>query len=141
MVLLVHTAYGGQSRMSAVFTTHRALKIPTFTAPNPPAQPCGSVFRDESVGRLGEKPRQGEVVLMEKNTQDELKAHLMATSEEFRSLAERHAEYHKQLEQLEAKPHLTLEDEAEEQRLKKQKLRLKDQMNEILARYRAQRVA
>ncbi len=77
---------------------------------------------------------------MEKN-QDELKAHLMATNEEFRSLAETHAAYHRQLEAIEAKPHMTLEDEVEEQRLKKQKLRLKDQMNEILARYRTQQVA
>jgi hypothetical protein len=72
---------------------------------------------------------------------EELKAHLMATSDEFRSLAQQHAQYHKQLEELEAKSHLTLEDEVEEQRLKKQKLRLKDQMNEILARSRAQQVA
>jgi len=74
-------------------------------------------------------------------SQEELKAHLMATNEEFRSLAEKHAAYHSQLEAIEAKPHMTLEDEAEEQRLKKQKLKLKDQMNEILARYRAQQVA
>jgi len=80
------------------------------------------------------------VVLMEKN-QDDLKAHLMATNEEYRSLAEKHAEYHKQLEAIETKSHMTLQDEEEESRLKKQKLHLKDQMNEILARYRTQRVA
>jgi len=72
---------------------------------------------------------------------EELKAHLMATNDEFRSLAEQHAQYHKLLEALEAKSHLTLEDEVEEQRLKKQKLRLKDQMNQILAHSRAQQVA
>jgi uncharacterized protein YdcH (DUF465 family) len=75
------------------------------------------------------------------NNQDDLKAHLMATDEEYRSLAEKHAEYHKLLEAIEAKSPLSLEDEIEEQRLKKQKLRLKDQMNEIVARYRTQRVA
>jgi uncharacterized protein YdcH (DUF465 family) len=75
------------------------------------------------------------------NNQDELKAHLMATDEEYRSLAEQHAHYHKQLEAIEAKSPMSLEDEAEEQRLKKKKLRLKDQMNEILARYRTQHVA
>jgi uncharacterized protein len=84
--------------------------------------------------------RTRKVVLMESN-QDELKAHLMATNEEYRSLAERHAEYHKQLEAIEAKSPLSLEDEVEEQRLKKQKLRFKDQMNQILAQYRTQRVA
>ena len=72
---------------------------------------------------------------------EELKAHLMATDQQFRSLAEDHARFHKQLEQIEAKTHLTSEDEAEEIRLKKQKLRLKDQMNAILARHRAQQVA
>jgi uncharacterized protein YdcH (DUF465 family) len=78
---------------------------------------------------------------MENNTQDELKAHLMATSEEFRALASRHSQYHKLLEELEAKPHLSEEEQVEEQRLKKQKLRLKDEMNQILARSRAQHVA
>ena len=78
---------------------------------------------------------------MENNTQDELKAHLMATSEEYRTLASQHAQFHKELEQLEAKAHLSDQEQVEEVRLKKQKLRLKDQMNEILARYKAQHVA
>jgi len=72
---------------------------------------------------------------------EELKAHLMATDEHFRDLAEQHSRFHKQLEEIEAKPHLTLEDEAEEIRLKKQKLRLKDEMNALMARHRAQQVA
>ncbi len=75
---------------------------------------------------------------MENNTQDEIKAHLMATSEEFRALASQHARLHRQLEELEAKHHLTDQEQMDEVRLKKQKLRLKDQMNEILARSRAQ---
>ena len=85
-------------------------------------------------------PHKGEKHLME-NTQDELKAHLMKTDEEFRRLAEQHAQYHKQLEALEAKPHLTPEEEMEEHRLKKLKLRLKDRMNAIIGRNRAQNVA
>ena len=92
-------------------------------------------------GYGGAAPTTRKVALMEMNTKDELKAYLMATHEEFRALAESHAQYHKLLEQLEAKEHLTLEDEVEEQRLKKQKLRLKDQMNQIMARHRAQQVA
>src|SRR5256885_17248304 len=104
-----------------VTTAHRARHIPTI--------------------RLGvDLTNQGER-LMENNTQDELKAHLMATSEEYRTLASQHAQYHKQLEELEAKSHLSDEEQMEEVRLKKQKLRLKDQMNEILARNRAQHVA
>jgi uncharacterized protein YdcH (DUF465 family) len=78
---------------------------------------------------------------MENNSQEELKAHLMATSEEFRSLAAEHTQLHHQLEQLEAKHHLTEEEQVEEVRLKKQKLRLKDQMNAFLARYKAQHAA
>ncbi len=78
---------------------------------------------------------------MEINPQDEIKAHLMATSEEFRSLAAQHAQYHERLEQLEAKHHLTEAEQVEEVRLKKQKLHLKDQMNAILARTRVQHVA
>src|SRR6266576_2950287 len=38
--------------------------------------------------------------------QEDLKAHLMATSEEFRQVAAQHAEFHKKLEALEAKPRL-----------------------------------
>jgi uncharacterized protein len=72
---------------------------------------------------------------------EELRAHLMATDQQFRDLAAEHAQFHKELEAIEAKEHLTLEDEAEEIRLKKQKLRLKDEMNAIMARYRDQKVA
>lgn len=75
------------------------------------------------------------------NHQEEIKAHLMATSEEFRTLAAQHSELHRQLEELEAKGHLTDQEQMEEVRLKKQKLRLKDQMNALLARSRAQEVA
>ena len=71
----------------------------------------------------------------------ELKAHLMATSEEFRQLVVKHAEYDRLLDAIEAKPHVTPEDEVEEHRIKKLKLRVKDQMNEIMARYKAEKVA
>ena len=71
----------------------------------------------------------------------ELKAHLMATSEEFRQLAAQHAEYDRMLDAIEAKPHVTPEDEVEEHRIKKLKLRVKDQMNEVMARYKAAKVA
>jgi len=71
---------------------------------------------------------------MELNTQEELKAHLMASSDEFRELATRHSEYDRRLEQLEAMTHLSDDEQMEEVRLKKLKLHLKDQMNEILHR-------
>jgi uncharacterized protein YdcH (DUF465 family) len=78
---------------------------------------------------------------MEMTNQEELKAHLMATSNEFRAVAERHSQLHKRLEEIEAKAHLTLEDEEEENRIKKQKLRLKDEMNFIVSQYKTQQVA
>ncbi len=75
------------------------------------------------------------------NSLEELKAHLMNTDEAFRRLADQHAEYHRQLEALESKAHLSAEEEVEEHRLKKLKLNLKDQMNGIISKHRAQHVA
>ena len=69
---------------------------------------------------------------------EELKAHLMATNDEFRQLAAQHAAFKRQLEEIEAKAHVTPNDEDEEHRIKKLKLRAKDQMNEIMARYKEQ---
>ena len=74
-------------------------------------------------------------------TKDELKAHLMETNEEFRRLASQHIEYKRQLEEFSSRPYLTGEEQIEEVRLKKMKLRLKDQMERILSQYRAQHVA
>lgn len=74
------------------------------------------------------------------NAQEELRAHLLQTDEEFQRLAAEHTEYHIRLEELEAKYPLTPDDEEEEHRLKKIKLHLKDQMNEIVNRHRAAHV-
>ncbi len=70
------------------------------------------------------------------NMQEDLKAHLMQTNDEFRRLAAQHSDYHTQLEHLESKPHLSPQEEVEEHRLKKLKLHCKDEMNRILNRYR-----
>jgi uncharacterized protein YdcH (DUF465 family) len=56
-------------------------------------------------------------------------------------LAAQHAEFERQLDAIEAKPHVTPEDEVEEHRIKKLKLRVKDQMNDILAHSKAEKVA
>ena len=72
--------------------------------------------------------------------QEELKAHLMTTDPKFRELAEQHGHLKKQLDAIEAKPHLSLEDEDREHEIKKQKLRLKDLMNQMLAQRRTQMV-
>ena len=74
---------------------------------------------------------------MENRTQEEeLKAHLLSTNEQFRKLAEQHAQLKHQIENIESKSHVTSEDELEEQRLKKLKLYVKDRMNEIVAQRR-----
>jgi uncharacterized protein YdcH (DUF465 family) len=72
---------------------------------------------------------------------EELKAHLMATDDEYRRLAAEHSGYARKLDELEALPHLTAEEELEEHRLKKMKLRLKDQMEAIASRSRSRQVA
>ena len=77
---------------------------------------------------------------MERNAQEDIKAHLMQTSEEYRLLADRHQEYDRLIEHMETKPHVTEQDEVEEHRLKKLKLHLKDQMEEMVSRYKTQHV-
>jgi uncharacterized protein len=78
---------------------------------------------------------------MDRNAQEQLKAHLMESNPEYRLLAAQHSDYARKLDQLEALPHLTEEEQLEEVRLKKLKLRLKDQMEAILSQYRSQQVA
>ncbi|MGE5646131.1 MAG: DUF465 domain-containing protein [Acidobacteriota bacterium] len=72
---------------------------------------------------------------------DELKAHLLETDEDFRRLAAQHCAYKKQLEAFASRPYLTPEEQVEESRIKKLKLKLKDQMQEIVDRYRHEHVA
>jgi len=78
---------------------------------------------------------------MERIAIEELKAHLMATNEEFRLLASQHTEFAHKLDELEALPHLTDQEQLEETRLKKLKLRLKDQMEAIMSQSRSPQVA
>ena len=58
---------------------------------------------------------------------------LMAGNQEYQRLREEHARYKTQLNELSAKAHLSVEEQTEELRLKKLKLRVKDQM-ELLVR-------
>jgi len=78
---------------------------------------------------------------MENVSVEELKAYLMRSNEQYRSLAEQHAKYAQLIDAIESKSHVTPEDEVEEHRLKKLKLALKDQMQAIVERSRAERVA
>ena len=75
---------------------------------------------------------------MERNTQDEIKAHLMQTSERFRDLAHRHQQFKEQVMALESKQALSAEEEVEEHRLKKLKLHLKDEMEQMVSEYHLQ---
>jgi uncharacterized protein YdcH (DUF465 family) len=64
---------------------------------------------------------------------------LMST-EEFRKLAQEHSRYEEQLHQLNHQPYLSSEDILLEAQLKKLKLRLKDQMQQLIARRRREQM-
>ena len=78
---------------------------------------------------------------MDSNAQEQLKAHLIETNPDFRRLAAQHSDFARRLDELEALPHLTEDEQLEEVRLKKLKLRLKDQMEAIMKQHRSQQVA
>ena len=78
---------------------------------------------------------------MDRNAQEELKAHLMQTDESFRRLVNEHSDLAHKLEDLASRPYLSELEQIEEVRLKKLKLHAKDQIEARLSRYRAQNVA
>jgi uncharacterized protein len=61
-----------------------------------------------------------------------LKEELILTNEAFRSLHEQHQELERRLEALYQKTLLSEEDEVEVKRIKREKLRLKDRMMEMM---------
>ena len=75
---------------------------------------------------------------MEQNAIEEIKAHLMQTNEKFRELAHQHSDYKRKVEALEAKHALSTDEELEEHRLKKLKLHLKDEMEQMVSEYKLQ---
>ncbi len=68
-------------------------------------------------------------------TTEELKAHLIATNDEFRRLAQEHSNYERQIADLESRHHLSSQEQLEEVKLKKLKLHAKDQMMAIMHQY------
>jgi len=65
-----------------------------------------------------------------------IREQLMASSEEYQRLREEHARYASELAQLAAKTYLSEQEQIEEVRLKKMKLRVKDQMEMLVQRAR-----
>ncbi|HWS98356.1 MAG TPA: DUF465 domain-containing protein [Candidatus Methylomirabilis sp.] len=62
---------------------------------------------------------------------------LLASNEVFRKLAEEHSQYSLRLDALVTKKYLSEEEKLEEVRLKKLKLRLKDQMESLEQQFRS----
>jgi uncharacterized protein YdcH (DUF465 family) len=71
---------------------------------------------------------------------EEIKSQLMSIDPEFRRLAVQHSDYSRLLHELESKTYLGEAELAEEVRLKRVKLALKDQMLEKMAHYATQPV-
>lgn len=65
-----------------------------------------------------------------------IREQLMASNQEYRRLREEHARYSAQLDQITSKTYLSEQDKLEEVRLKKLKLRAKDQMEALIQRAR-----
>jgi uncharacterized protein len=70
------------------------------------------------------------------NDFEELKRQLLQSDEEYRQLATRHHDLDEKIHNLTDRPYLTQPEQLEEVRLKKVKLQLKDQMENILRRHR-----
>ena len=68
----------------------------------------------------------------------QVREQLMASHEEFRRLAQEHSQYAQRLDSLIQKRFLSEDEKVEEVRLKKLKLRLKDQMELLEQHYRQQ---
>ncbi len=68
-------------------------------------------------------------------TPEDIRQSLLEADPEFRRLAEEHFRCEVQLEQIHDEPYVNSEDLIQESVLKKLKLRLKDQMEMMVARY------
>ena len=68
---------------------------------------------------------------------EEIKRELASYNDEFNALLKNHHEHERRLAELATKTFLSTDEEVEEKRLKKEKLHLKDRMEEIAREHRA----
>ena len=69
-------------------------------------------------------------------TAQEIPGDPVSNDAEFRKLAQEHSRYEEQLHQLTRQPYVSSEDIVLEAQIKKLKLRIKDEMQRVLARHR-----
>src|SRR5205814_5503244 len=93
---------------------------------------CTALVAFEGLGAVFQKTQ--EVLWMATQVREQL----MASHEEFRRLAQEHTQYAQRLDSLIQKRFLNEDEKLEEVRLKKLKLRLKDQMELLEQHYRQQ---
>ena len=74
---------------------------------------------------------------METVPPEDISARLMESNEEYRTLARKHSNYDRRLEELSARRFPSTDEQVETQRLKKLKLQLKDRMHAILREHQA----
>ena len=67
-------------------------------------------------------------------TSRDIREQLLATNPEFQQLAQQHSSYEAQIEQLSRAEFVNVEDLTQETELKKLRLRVKDQMEQLVAR-------
>lgn len=68
---------------------------------------------------------------------EEIKNELASHNDEFKNLLKNHHDHERRLAELASKTFLSTDEEIEEKRLKKEKLHLKDRMEEIAREHRA----
>ena len=71
---------------------------------------------------------------MESNSErEDSQGQMLSGDEQFEQWSKEHLGLQRQIEEIEKRPYVTQADELEEQRLKKLKLQLKDQMSEMVS--------
>ena len=72
---------------------------------------------------------------MARSIEQDIVSQLMATSEEYRRLADQHSSFDRRLEELAHRKFPSQEEQLEEARLKKKKLHLKDRMQDLIRQH------